>query len=308
MSDAPANVPWVGVVVLHYNNPRCLSATLDGIRAQSLRAVHTVVVDNASQPSAVEELHTLVQEEQLIELPSNNGYAAGMNAGLVELLEKDPDYVLLLTQEVLLAPDALLHMAKTLGDDAGVGICAPLLILRSAPTRIWSAGGHYTRFTRRPRHAREKELRRSGKAESGLHEALWADGAALLIRSSALRDVGLFYDPFFLYYEEEDFCDRLRRKGWRIVVNGSAAAWQEPSRCGPYLHMRNLVIRARRQEWTRSAAVVRIGVEIVRRVGWSMLREGPSGLGYQFRRIAAGLKDGRTEILRREYLEPRMRP
>jgi GT2 family glycosyltransferase len=47
-------------------------------------------------------------------------------------------------------------------------------------------------------------------------EADWVTGASFMIRAQALRDVGLFDDGFFLYFEEVELMHRLRQHGWTI--------------------------------------------------------------------------------------------
>jgi len=49
----------------------------------------------------------------------------------------------------------------------------------------------------------------------------WVTGAAVLLRRDALAQTGLFDDGFFLYFEETELMQRLRRKGW--------SCWHEPA-------------------------------------------------------------------------------
>ena len=49
-------------------------------------------------------------------------------------------------------------------------------------------------------------------------------GAALLLRRSALEQVGLLDERFFVYFEEVDLCLRLRQKGWKVLFVASAEA------------------------------------------------------------------------------------
>jgi hypothetical protein len=44
------------------------------------------------------------------------------------------------------------------------------------------------------------------------------NAASMLVRRTALEDVGLMDDRFFLYYEDADLCFRLRKNGWGLGV------------------------------------------------------------------------------------------
>ena len=72
-----------------------------------------------------------------------------------------------------------------------------------------------------------------GQADDGRYddpaEVFGGCGASLALRTSALRDVGLFDDDWFLYYEDVDLCWRLRRRGWQVRYAPAAVARHEHS-------------------------------------------------------------------------------
>ena len=47
----------------------------------------------------------------------------------------------------------------------------------------------------------------------------------MLLRCSALRDVGLFDPGFFMYMEDLDLCDRLQRAGWQNWCDSRVVCW-----------------------------------------------------------------------------------
>jgi GT2 family glycosyltransferase len=68
----------------------------------------------------------------------------------------------------------------------------------------------------------------------------YATGAALALRGDAVRQVGLFDELFNpAYMEEVDLCARLRRAGYRIVVNPNAAVVHYEGTSTPDLHLRS---------------------------------------------------------------------
>jgi GT2 family glycosyltransferase len=52
-------------------------------------------------------------------------------------------------------------------------------------------------------------------------------GASLLLRRSALESLGLLDEDFFLYWEDADYCFRLRTAGWRLAVAGGSKVWHK---------------------------------------------------------------------------------
>ena len=109
-----------------------------------------------------------------------------------------------------------------------VGIAGPRLALedgtldhaakRSFPTPL-SALGHFSGIGRRDGASGRLAAYRAPGIESGPVDAV--NGAFMLIRRTALDQVGLFDEGYWMYMEDLDLCYRLREAGW--------VTWYEPS-------------------------------------------------------------------------------
>lgn len=51
----------------------------------------------------------------------------------------------------------------------------------------------------------------------------WLLGSFLFCRSSALRQIGLYDEKFFLYFEDTDLCRRFWQSGWQVIYNPEVA-------------------------------------------------------------------------------------
>lgn len=251
-----ASVPRVAAVVLHYDEPECAASCVRTLHEQSLRPHRVVVVDNASSAERRATLRELVRDAEVIELPANRGYAAGMNAG-VSTVARDAEYVLLCTHDAQLGADAVRAMVDTMAADPGLGVVGPLLAQADLPDRVWSAGGTLRTITGRPQHKRGSgsvaaERRRGPRA------CCWLDGAVLLTTPGVLASVGPFDEAFFLYCEEVDWQLRCAAAGYRVADVTEAVATQRPGLAPPYLQTRNriLLYRRRRRRWYLLAAVL----------------------------------------------------
>jgi GT2 family glycosyltransferase len=79
---------------------------------------------------------------------------------------------------------------------------------------IWCAGGHISiasGFTRLTDKGRDRRI----YAGAAPFETEFVAGACLLISTDAVSAVGLLDDEYFAYYEDVDWCFRLRRLGLR---------------------------------------------------------------------------------------------
>ena len=205
--------------ILHWRNPASLKHCVRSLRAQC-SAAHIVVIDNSAHEFPLAGSARDIGAQHIIEMPFNTGYAGGMSCALEYwLAQTQHRFGLLLTQDVVLAEDALSLLMVELETYREAGIVGPLV--RDARTSaVFSAGGVQDRSS-----ARVRSLRRCRRQLP--YRTDWLDGCALLMRRTVAEQLRTFDTRFFMYYEEIDFCERARRAGWAIVLNPNAVVFQE---------------------------------------------------------------------------------
>jgi GT2 family glycosyltransferase len=135
--------------------------------------------------------------------------------------------VLALNPDTVVTEEALERTCRVLDGRPEVGICGPRLELpdgtfdhaarRSFPTPV-SALGHFTGLGRREGTRGELAAYRAPEVEAGPVDAV--NGAFMLMRRSALDQVGLFDEGYWMYMEDLDLCYRFAQAGWTV--------WYEP--------------------------------------------------------------------------------
>ena len=244
----------VAAVVLHYRFWPGISSCLDGLRAQSLPATQTLVVDNASADGSADAIAEAYPQAELLRMGSNDGYAAGINAGLRALDLAALDYVL---HDARFEPDCLEQMVAAAEGERTIGVVGPVLGWASRPDEVWSTGGMLRPVTGRPWHMR-KPLYLDAARHGPVADRAWVDGAVMLARTSVFDRAGCFDERFFLYSEELEWLRRVRSAGDRVVVAPAAVALQEPGMAPPYLETRNRILLYRRPKdvWYLLVAVL----------------------------------------------------
>lgn len=165
----------------------------------------------------------------LVQNGSNGGFAAGNNVGLRYALARGADYVWLLNNDTVVAPDTLGELVAAAEADPGAGMVGAKLLFYDEPETIQAAaGGKLTRwngFT---------SLYGSGEEDRGDWdrplEPDYVHGASLLVRAGVAREVGLMDERYFLYSEEVDWSVRTRRAGWRLGYAHRARVWHKEGR------------------------------------------------------------------------------
>jgi N-acetylglucosaminyl-diphospho-decaprenol L-rhamnosyltransferase len=225
------SAPLVRAVVVNWNGETFLGACLDSLVAQDLPegALEIVVVDNDSQDGSVELLRRDYPQVQVVQNHRNEGFAGGVNAGLVDLAAP---YVALLNNDARLEPEALHRMVDVLeGPGASdVGAVTALILLdddRAGDRTLVNSTGN---VVRRSCSATDRDWLVPLDELDAPAEVFGFCGGAAVLRTAALDDVGVFDESLFLYYEDTDLSWRLRAGGWTIRYERSAVAWHQHSK------------------------------------------------------------------------------
>jgi GT2 family glycosyltransferase len=155
----------------------------------------------ASAPSCVE----------LIELPTNIGFAAAVNLGMREAVHGGAEWVLLLNNDATVSKRCLgrcLEEAATFPRIAAVG---PAISFADRPDKLWYGGGEMHDWFAFTRH---RGLMASTTTPPPTGETAFITGCCMLISTAAWNSVGPFRADFFTYYEDAEWCQRARASGW----------------------------------------------------------------------------------------------
>ena len=259
-------------VVLNWNGWRDTLECLKSLQALDYPDLEIVLVDNGSTDDSVGRLRAQHATLPILETGRNLGFAGGSNVGIRYALQEGADYVWLLNNDTVVAPDALSHMVGTAEADSTVGLVGSVLRYAHEPARVQAWGGGRVRWLLGiPQHLTDA----AAAARSD-----YIVGASLLIRREVLERIGLLDEGFFLYWEDADFGLRARRAGWRLAVAGDAVVYHKeggtasggerlPSLLAETEHLRSLVRFARkhRRLWmlpVATRALLEIANQILR--------------------------------------------
>jgi N-acetylglucosaminyl-diphospho-decaprenol L-rhamnosyltransferase len=269
MDGTPDSPAVVDVVIVAYNSRETLRACVEPL--VPLPWVSVTVVDNASPDDSAAVVADL--PIRTIRAPQNGGFAYGCNLGIAP---GAAEFVLLLNPDARIESASLRTLVRALRADPALGSVGP---------RTLGDGGQLHRTQRRfPR------LRSTYGQALGLHRvapfAGWADevikepaayerpampdwlsGGCVLLRRTALDQVGGLDEGFFLYSEETDLFRRLRGRGWRARFEPQATAYHQGSGSAPpemtsSILARSRVRYARKHHGVLVALLEAIGVSI----------------------------------------------
>ncbi len=210
-----AEAPALSVLLVFFNQAHlsllCLRALIDNADVP----FELIIVDNASSDETGELLKRL-ENVKLIRNDENLGFVKAVNQG-AELA--GADQLLLLNNDAFIEPGALGAALETLREEAGAGAVGGRIEtldgrLQEAGNIIWRDGSC-------------AGYGRGGNPGDGEYrfrrDVDYCSGAFLLFATALFRELGGFDEDFApAYYEESDFCLRLRQRGLRTIYEPRA--------------------------------------------------------------------------------------
>ena len=200
------------VVILNWNGGADTIACLESLGAQTSRDVRVVIVDNGSEDDSVARIGDWASDRnaalEVIENGDNLGFAAGCNVGIRHALAAGADYVMLLNNDTVLAPDVVGILVRFLDQHPDYAAVTGQIRYADRPV-IWNCGGDLTWFGSRKYLYGEQPVARV--PQSGWRRITFVTGCAALVRASVFREQGLLTERFFFGEEDYDFSRRLRR-------------------------------------------------------------------------------------------------
>jgi GT2 family glycosyltransferase len=217
----------VAIIIVNYRGRDDTLECLASLQSLTYPSVAVYLVDQASGDGTPQAVRTAFPSVHVLENGVNNGFAGGNNIGIQRALADGAAYVFLLNNDTTVAPDLIDRLVARAASDETIGTVGALMLYHAEPEVVWSAGG------RVGEDGAATLLRQGERAETVPTEPFEVDyvvGCGLLVKRAVLERVGLLDERYFLYYEETDFCARVRKAGWRIVTEPSARLWHKVSR------------------------------------------------------------------------------
>jgi hypothetical protein len=218
------------IIILNWNQCKQTMQCLDSLRESigSSIELFTIVVDNGSTDDSIEQIKATYPSVKLLEMGENLGYAAGNNVGIRYALEHGAEVICILNNDVVVTREFLLPLMNTLCSGSNSGVVTPLIANLNEPEQVWALGStvDYRTGTVKRLYAGECV---SEKRDLSPFVVDVASGAALLAEREVFETVGLLDEEFFLYYEEVDWCLRVRYAGYQIMAVPSSIVLHEVS-------------------------------------------------------------------------------
>ncbi len=214
----------IGIVTITHNPGEFLETFLGSIGEATAQPTEVIVVDNVSTDGAVEATLDRWPHVALRRLDHNVGYGSAANRAISQLTS-NPEWIVVANPDIRFLPGSIDEMIRAANRYDRVGAVGPLIRSESgdiypsarALPSIGLGAPHAVLSRVWPSNPWTKRYRRSTESTANERESEWLSGSCLALAREAFDGVGGFDEEYFMYFEDVDLGDRLRRDGWKNI-------------------------------------------------------------------------------------------
>lgn len=219
--------PKVSIVILNWNGYEVTRECLASLSKIDYPNYEIVLVDNGSADGSPERLAAEFPGVGVIRNKENLGFTGGNNVGIRRALQENADYVLLLNNDTVVAPQFLSKLIRAGESDKRIGLLNPKIFYFEPSNRIWYAGGAFNIWKGIASHRGAREVDR-GQYDTQ-EEVTFITGCAFVIKTEVIRKIGLLDDSLFYSYEDADWTIRSLNAGYKALYVPSSVVWHKES-------------------------------------------------------------------------------
>lgn len=222
--------PKVCMIILNWNGFEVTVDCLNSILGIDYSNYKIVLVDNGSIDGSVTKLNGLYNNGVIDILPlnENHGFTGGNNIGIEYAKNKyNPDYFLLINNDTTVEKPFLKEMVQAAESSVNCYAVVPKIFYFGNKNIIWNAGGKTNRLTGIVDEYGKNQP--DGEQYNSKKEVSFMSGCCALIKSEAIKNIGVLDDRFFAYSEDTDYSIRILNSKHTIVYAPKAVIYHKVS-------------------------------------------------------------------------------
>ncbi len=217
----------ISIITVNFHQPEATIELLKSIDVYGSPVnIEVILVDNGSVKNNEALFRAYRKDLIYLQSEQNLGFAGGNNLGIKQAKGK---YLFLVNNDTEFTAGLLETLVQTLDLHPEIGIISPKINYFDDQSVIQYAGfTAMNYFTCRNKCIGQFE-KDNGQYDHLVAETGFIHGAAMMISHEALLKAGNMAENFFLYYEETDWCERIKKAGYQIWINTNALIYHKES-------------------------------------------------------------------------------
>ena len=226
------NQPKVSITILNWNGLKDTIECLESIKKISYTNYDVVVVDQGSKGNDAQVLEERFGNYiHLVKNDRNYGSGGGINIAMKYALDNcNPDYILLLDNDTITDRNFLDELVEVISRDGNIGAVVAVIYSYDEPDQIQQSLTGYINFWIGDVMGMDWLTRFFGvpPIKDNLPREIKQPGFwCILFRRECVENVGLMDTTYFMMWDSADYCERIRRAGYRFVYAPKAKIWHK---------------------------------------------------------------------------------
>lgn len=207
-------------IIVNYNSGDEILSCIQSILQSKNITPLIIVIDNASRDSSIENCKQKFPNLIYIYNTHNIGFSAAVNMGIRYALERFASTITLCNPDATLDANCAHRLIES-SLKKGIHIASPVIYADEFRNKIWFCSGKIDYVHMRTTH----QMIDFSQSVKTFIDTDYITGCVMTVAADVFRQVGLFDEKFFLYYEDADFSIRALKRGYRIAVIPNAHAF-----------------------------------------------------------------------------------
>ena len=217
----------VSIITVNFNQSFVTEQLLSSINSTNTYPnIEIIVVDNGSEVNDVPRWELKYPQVKFIRSENNLGFAGGNNLGVSQATG---EYLFFVNNDTEFSGNLVPTLVDVLDKQPEIGILSPKIRYYDQPDVIQYAGfTPMNYYTCRNNCIGQFEVDK-GQYDDKSGPTAYAHGAAMMVKREAIDKAGLMAENFFLYYEEMDWCDHIKKAGYQVWFEAKALIYHKES-------------------------------------------------------------------------------
>ncbi len=221
MKEAP---PLVSFISINYNQVEVTCQMLASLKKLTFTNFEIIIVDNASKENPEPIIISQFPQTTIVRSSINLGFAGGNNLGLKKAKGK---YIFYINNDTEVTPHLLEPLIELFEKNPNAGMATPKIKYFNTNIIQYAGSNAINALTGRGNSFGY------GQEDVGqfdfVKETQLPHGAALMVPIEVIKKVCMMPELFFLYYEEHDWAESIKKAGHKIFYVGTAEIYHKES-------------------------------------------------------------------------------
>jgi len=221
------NKDRVAIVIVNWNTYKLTRSCIVSLNKCVHKNFEIFLVDNNSSDESVEKLKKEFKNLHFILNNKNTGFCKANNQAIEKILSKNTfNFIMLLNSDTEVSPFFIKPLVDKFKSNEKIGAVQPLILNWSDKSSIWKYEGDINRTFGITSHRNKNKIFSDEKMKSYTE---WVSGCCIFTTPSIFKEVGLFDEIFFAYYEDVDWSIRLKKQNYLIALSKLSVVYHHES-------------------------------------------------------------------------------